>query len=114
MAYSKQLLRRLRNEIPIAALISEHLKLETKADGGYIRFLCPVCKEFRTATNPKTNLARCFRCEKNFNPVDMVMIVKRYNFKEAVQYLKGLDPQRQTERRDALAEMLPNLLKRTP
>jgi len=42
------------------------------------------------------------------------MIVNRYNFKEAVQYLKGLDPQRQAEKRDALAEMLPNLLKRTP
>ncbi len=114
MAYSKQLLRRLRNEIPIAVLIAQHLKLETKADGGYIRFLCPVCKECNTATNPKTNLARCFRCEKNFNPIDMVMIVKRYNFKEAVNYLKGLDPQRQAERRDALAEMLPNLLKRMP
>ena len=46
--------------------------------------------------------------------IDMVMIVNRYNFKEAVQYLKGLDPQKQAERRDALAEMLPNLLKRTP
>lgn len=114
MAYSKQLLRRLRNEIPIAVLIAEHLKLETKADGGYIRFLCPVCKEFRTATNPKTNLARCFRCEKNFNPIDMVMIVKSYNFKEAVKYLKGFDPQKQSARRDALAEMLPNLLKQTP
>jgi len=68
MSYSKQLLRRLRNEIPIAVLIAQYLKLETKADGGYIRFLCPVCKEFRTATNPKTNLARCFRCKKNFNP----------------------------------------------
>jgi len=113
MSYSKQLLRRLRNEIPIAVLIAEHLKLETKADGGYIRFLCPVCKEFRTATNPKTNLARCFRCKKILT-VDMVMIVNRYNFKEAVKYLKGLDPQRQAEKRDALAEMLPNLLKRTP
>lgn len=111
MAYSKQLLRRLRNEIPIARLIAEHLKLETKTDGGYIRFLCPICKEFRTATNPKTNLARCFRCEKNFNPVDMVMIVKHYNFREAVECLKGLEPQKRAERRQALADMMPNLFK---
>ncbi|MEK6621873.1 MAG: hypothetical protein AABZ13_05275 [Planctomycetota bacterium] len=24
---------------------------------GYFRFLCPLCSEFHTATNPKTNLA---------------------------------------------------------
>ena len=44
------------------------------------------------STNPKTNLARCFRCEKNFNPIDMVMVVKRFNFVEAVEFLDKIEP----------------------
>lgn len=59
---------------------------------GYFRFLCPVCKEFQTAVNPKTNLARCFRCEKNFNSIDLVMRVKGVGFVESVQYLQELLP----------------------
>jgi len=88
--YSKEKLRRLRNDIPISILIADFLKLPSKVSEGYFRFLCPICSEFVTATNPKTNLARCFRCEKNFNPIDMTMIVKRLNFKEAVEYLDGI------------------------
>lgn len=88
--YSKKMLRKLRNEIPIAILIADLLKLPNKICEGYFRFLCPVCSGFDTATNPKTNLARCFRCEKNFNPIDMVMEVNRVNFKEAVKYLSQI------------------------
>lgn len=88
--YSKERLRRLRNDIPITKLISELLDIPSKFSEGYFRFLCPICSEFITATNPKTNLARCFLCEKNFNPIDMVMTVKKYNFKEAVEYLDGI------------------------
>lgn len=111
MPYSKQLLRRLRNDIPISRLIAENLKLETKIGEGYFRFLCPLCMEFTTAANRKTNLARCFRCKKNYNPIDMVMLVKHYNFQDAVEYLKKLDPQKQAERQEALAGMITNLFK---
>jgi DNA primase len=88
--YSKEKLRKLRNDIPINILISELLQMPSKISEGYFRFLCPVCSEFMTATNPKTNLARCFRCEKNFNPIDMVMMVKHFSFREAVDYLDGI------------------------
>jgi len=88
--YTKETLRRLRNEIPIAILIKDFLKIPSKISEGYFRFLCSVCSEFQTATNPKTNLARCFLCEKNYNPIDIVMIVNRINFREAVKYLEGL------------------------
>ena len=77
----------LRNEIPIAMLIADLLNLENKVSEGYFRFLCPICSGFNTATNQKTNLARCFHCGKNFNPIDMVMQVKRLSFVDAVQYL---------------------------
>jgi DNA primase len=88
--YSKELLTRLRNEIPIALLISDLLKLPNKVSEGYFRFLCPMCSEFNTATNQKTNLARCFRCKKNFNPIDMVMEVKCVGFVDAVEYLNEI------------------------
>lgn len=111
MVCSKELLRRLRNEIPIPEVIADILNMETRISEGYFRFLCPVCHEFNTATNPKTNLARCFCCRRNFNPIDMVMIVKRCNFLEAVEFLKEFEPGKQAERRDALATIIPGLFK---
>ena len=91
--HSKEKLRMLRNNIPIAKLISDFLRLPCKVSDGYFRFLCPLCSEFNTATNPKTNLARCFRCQKNFNPIDMVMAVKCCSFREAVVLIDGLQNQ---------------------
>lgn len=87
--YSKTILRTLRNDIPIERVIADILKQPNKVSEGYFRFLCPVCSEFMTAINPKTNLARCFSCRKNFNPIDMVMAVKTYSFIQAVDYLMG-------------------------
>jgi DNA primase len=91
--YSKDKLRMLRNDIPIARIISDFLRLPCKVSEGYFRFLCPLCSEFNTAANPKTNLARCFRCQKNFNPIDMVMTVRCCNFREAVDLIDGLQNQ---------------------
>ena len=88
--FSSQELFMLRNHIPIDTLIEKHLKLPSKFSEGFFRFLCPLCNEFQTATNPKTNLARCFRCERNFNPIDMVMIYKGLKFVDGVKYLKTI------------------------
>jgi hypothetical protein len=88
--YAKQALRKLRNNIPIAILIADILELPHKAADGYFRFLCPLCGGFDTATNPKTNLARCFTCQRNFNTIDLAMTVKRESFREAVQFLMGI------------------------
>jgi len=88
--YAKQTLTRLRNNIPIAILIADILELPCKTAQGYFRFLCPLCGGFDTATNPKTNLARCFTCKQNLNPIDITMIVKRQNFRQAVQFLQGI------------------------
>jgi hypothetical protein len=105
----------LRNRIPVDGLIKEQLLLPSKEIEGVFRFLCPLCNEFQTATNPKTNLARCFLCEKNFNPIDMVMIVKGIGFVEAVNYLKPFlpdPPDPFTERRENLNQMLTDIGKR--
>ena len=88
--YSKEFLRTLRNDIPITTLISDLLKMENKISEGHFRFLCPICSEFNTATSQKTNLARCFHCGTNFNPIDMVMEVKRVSFIDAVEYLEEI------------------------
>ncbi len=84
-----QRLRSLRNDISIDKLITGDLAIPSKVRYGHLRFLCPICGEFNTATNPKTNLARCFRCQRNFNPIDLVMTVNRCDFLQAVRHLDG-------------------------
>jgi hypothetical protein len=80
----------LRNNIPIDGLIRE-LQIPWKMRDGFLRFLCPLCNEFQTAVNPATNLARCFRCEKNFNTIDLVMEVRGYGFRQSVFFLTELN-----------------------
>jgi DNA primase len=80
----------LRNKIPVDGLIRDHLKIPSKISDGVFRFLCPVCHEFQTAVKPATNLARCFRCEKNFNTIDLIMEIKGYGFRDSVLYLKKI------------------------
>jgi DNA primase len=82
-------LRRLRNDIDISQLI-RCLGVPWKERDGYFRFLCPICGEFNTATNPRTNLGRCFRCCENFNPIDLVMRLERLSFLQAVDFLRAI------------------------
>lgn len=85
--YTRQELFILRNHIPIDSLIAE-LGIPSRMIEGYFRFCCPVCDEFNTAVNPQTNLARCFACRKNYNPIDLVMIVKGLDFIHSVKFLQ--------------------------
>lgn len=86
--FSAQELYNVRNDIPVSALIETVLNMPTRTTEGVFRFLCPACGEFNTAVNLKTNLARCFSCEKNFNTIDLVMIAEKMNFVKAVRFLK--------------------------
>jgi DNA primase len=86
--YPDRLLRALRNKIPIDRLITEILGLQLRRKDPLLRFRCPACHSFHTATHPKTNLARCFDCQKNFNPIDLVMAATQCGFVEAVELLK--------------------------
>ena len=85
--YTRQELFILRNHIPVDSLIKE-LGIPSKMIEGYFRFCCPVCHEFNTGVNPKTNLARCFDCRKNYNTIDLVMLVKGSNFIQSVKFLQ--------------------------
>ena len=76
---------------------SSALALPWKISEGYFRFLCPLCSEFNTATNPRTNLGRCFRCRRNFNPIDLVMAVRASSFLDSVEFLAQRFPTRGTD-----------------
>lgn len=89
---SDALLRRLRNEIPIADLMRDFLDMYTKHREGFVRFRCPECNNGNTAINPKTNLARCFTCRVNYNPIDLVRVVFKCGFLSAVQILTPMLP----------------------
>ena len=82
------LLRMVRNQIPIDDVITQMLRIDIRYTDTLLRFRCPLCGNFHTATNSKTNLARCFDCEKNFNPIDLMMEVTQCSFVEAVERLQ--------------------------
>jgi len=110
--FTRQELYELRNFIPINDLISE-LDIPCKYSEGYFRFLCPQCNEFQTSTKIETNLARCFRCERNFNTIDLVLICRRLSFVDSVRYLKTsyAKIQQQLNRRAELQERLKHMTK---
>jgi len=87
--YSPNFLRMLRNDIPIDKVIVDLLNLELRNSSKMLRFRCPLCQGFHTATNHETNLARCFDCRENFNPIDLIMTVGNCGFLDAVEFLKN-------------------------
>lgn len=80
-------LRSLRNDVPVLAVISQ-LGIAKKLRGRRLSFRCPECGCFHTATEPRTNLARCFSCERNFNPIDLVMAERGWSFLQALKYME--------------------------
>lgn len=81
------LLRRLRNDIHFAGLFQE-LRWPHKRRNNQLVFVCPLCRETQSAVNPRTNLARGFHCETNFDPIDFTMAVQHCSFVDAVHYLE--------------------------
>ena len=86
--FSSEELYRLRNDIPIDTVIKNALDIPCRISEGCFRFLCPLCNGFNTAVNPATNLARCFCCEKNFNTIDLVMVITQSDFVNSIRFLK--------------------------
>ena len=84
---SRHTLFQLRNDIPIDFVIQNVLHIPFKMSEGYLRFLCPLCHEFNSAINHNANLATCFRCNKHFNPIDLLIAEKGISFNEAVSLL---------------------------
>jgi DNA primase len=86
--FTAEELSQLRNGISVRSLLKE-LKLEPKASEGQTRFLCPSCNEYQTAVHPRENLGRCFRCGRNYNPIELVMAARGIDFVSSVNFLKN-------------------------
>lgn len=87
--FDDELLRRLRNDIPIDWFI-KHIDWPNKQRDGRFVFVCPSCGESETAVKRETNLGRCFHCKTNFNPIDFTMAADNYDFVQAVESLLPL------------------------
>ena len=87
------LLRRLRNDVPMAAVIAALGRAgpPSKVRDGRFVFLCPGCGEMLASVNPRNNLAHCFACSANLNAIDLVMLSGR-DFAAAVAFLERLLP----------------------
>jgi hypothetical protein len=85
--FSDRQLYTVRNNIPIRHVIENMLSIPSETVRGVFRFRCPVCEGRHTAIKPDTNLSRCFHCQRNFNAVDLCMLVKRMDFVESVTFL---------------------------
>ena len=82
-------LRRLRNDVPVEVVVGE-LRIERRARGRRRDFRCPACNGFHGAIHTRQNLTRYFRCERNFNPIDLVMAVRQTSFLDAVRELREI------------------------
>lgn len=96
---SADLLRRLRNDLPMSVTISA-LGREgppSKMRDGRFVFLCPSCGDMLAYVNPRNNLAHCFGCERNFNNIDLLLSCD-YDFSDAVALLESWLRQYQSQR----------------
>jgi hypothetical protein len=88
--FTADLLRRLRNDLPMPFTIATLGRLgpPSKMIEGYFRFLCPRCGEMRATVNPRNNYSHCFTCKQNLNNIDL-LITLGYDFRSAVLILEG-------------------------
>lgn len=128
--FSHSQLYALRNHIPIRYVIESLLSIPSETVEGLFRFRCPLCAGYHTAIKHDTNLSRCFQCAKNFNAIDLCMLVRQTSFVESVNFLiehkkgpciqqsgsaaKGIDPcepiREKVKEPVALKDILPKLI----
>ena len=86
---SADLLRRLRNDLPMAVTIAALGRdgPPSKIRDGRSCFLCPHCREMLAYVHPRTNLAHCFACQRNLNNIDLLQALG-YDFRSAVTLLE--------------------------
>jgi hypothetical protein len=83
------LLRRIRNDLPMAVTIAALGRdgPPSKYRDGRFVFLCPHCGEMLAYVNPKNNLAHCFACRKNLNNIDLLQMIG-HDFHSAITLLE--------------------------
>ena len=104
--FSADLLRRVRNELPMWAVIAalDRDGPPSKVRDGRFVFLCPACGEMLVAVNPRNNLAHCFGCGTNLNTIDLLLSCG-YDFRSAVEQLEAwLEQYRSTRARSTTTD----------
>ena len=91
--FTRDYLRRIRNEIPVPSLL-KRLGWPNKYREGDFFFLCPHsrCGEFLVKKTPEANLGHCFACDRNFNTIDLTMLIEQVDFVIAISMLDPLLP----------------------
>jgi hypothetical protein len=99
---SAELLRRIRNELPMAVTIAALGRdgPPAKMRDRRFCFLCPRCGEMLAYVNPRNNLAHCFACYTNFNNIDLLRQLG-YDFTTAVALLEQWLNHHQAQRHSA-------------
>jgi hypothetical protein len=94
-----ELLRRIRNDLPMAITIAALGRdgPPSKLRDGRFVFLCPRCRELLAAVNPRNNLAHCFACHTNLNNIDLLRQLG-HDFPSAVALLERWLNQYQAQR----------------
>ncbi|WP_157068111.1 CHC2 zinc finger domain-containing protein [Desulfosarcina cetonica] len=80
----------LRNRVPIGRVVKN--LFGTSIQDSSQRFVCPICGGPDTSVNAGHNLARCFSCRRNFNPIELVMHQLKISFVDSVKWLQGRMP----------------------
>ncbi len=78
----------LRNRVPIDRVIEILPDLAGRNKNGQPSFVCPLCGALTTSINAAHNLARCFSCRRNFNPIELVMHHLKIGFVDSVKWLQ--------------------------
>ncbi|MGB5988100.1 MAG: CHC2 zinc finger domain-containing protein [Desulfobacterales bacterium] len=88
--FSSGELKFLRNRVPIDRVMET--LFGTSIRGSNRRFVCPICGGLDTSVNAGHNLARCFSCRRNFNPIELVMHQLKISFVDSVKWLQSRMP----------------------
>jgi hypothetical protein len=88
--FSSGELKLLRNRVPIDRVVET--LFGTCIQDSKRRFACPICGGLDTSVNASHNLARCFSCHRNFNPIDLVMHQLKICFVDGVKWLQSRMP----------------------
>lgn len=88
LRFSPEELSFLRNRVPIDRVIGILPDLAGRNKNGQPSFVCPLCGAPDTSINAAHNLAKCFSCGRNFNPIELVMHRLSIGFVDSVRWLQ--------------------------
>ncbi len=88
--FTGQQLYELRNNLPVRYVIESVLNISNRVSGDVFRFECPICSGWHTGVKYEKNLARCFDCRANFNPIDLAIRIRQEDFYPSASFLWDL------------------------